>query len=96
MGFLAVVPALSLSTLSFRCRRACYDTTSIDAERHMARVSTVFSLLVLTLAAALLLIPRDGAGDRRASFAASGTDTTPTGSISQAARAKHARDTLAP
>lgn len=62
----------------------------------MARVSTVFSLLLLSLAAALFLIPRGGAGDRPASFASSGTDPMPTGSISQAARAKHARDTLAP
>ena len=62
----------------------------------MARASTVFSLLVLTLAAALLLLPRDAAGDHRASFAASGTDSMPVGSISQAARAKHMRDTLAP
>ena len=62
----------------------------------MARASTVFSLLVLTLGAALLLLPREGSSDRRASFAASGTDSMPVGSISQAARAKHMRDTLAP
>ena len=62
----------------------------------MARGSTVFSLLVLTLGAALLFLPHEASSDRRASFAASATDSMPVGSISQAARAKHMRDTLAP
>ncbi len=62
----------------------------------MARVSTAFTLLTLAIGTALLLIPRDGPPDLRTSFASSGIDPTPTGSTGQAAKAKHARDTLAP
>ena len=62
----------------------------------MARVSMIFSLLVLTLGAGLMLIPHEGVSDRGTSFAASGIDMMPTGSISRAAKAKRMRDTLAP
>lgn len=62
----------------------------------MARISTAFTLLTLAIGTSLLLIPRDGTPDLRASFASSGVDPMPTGSTSQAARAKHTRDTLAP
>lgn len=62
----------------------------------MARVSTAFTLLVLAMGTALLLIPRDDTMDLRSSFATSGVDPVPTGSTNQAARAKRARDTLAP